>query len=88
MHDEISRLYYRVHNCEHYFGDNLYWAMALSSMVLLMPGLIMLSNAEWDHVDGLRGFLYITQCPLLVSFALNPTKHVWRHNFEIKEVGS
>jgi len=85
--DEISRLYFKVENCEHYFGDNMYRAIALFSTALLMGGLIMLSNARPIMQMAFAASYIVLNALYWMSSALNPTTHVWEHNFEVTKLG-
>jgi len=85
--DEISRLYFKVENCQHYFGDNMYRAVALFSTVLLMGGLIMLSNAQPIMQMAFAASYIVLNALYWMSSALNPMKRVWEHNFEVKQLG-
>lgn len=46
--DQTSRFYFRVENCRYFFRDDMYRFIALVSTLLLMAGLIMLSNSGSD----------------------------------------
>ncbi|KAK5941139.1 hypothetical protein PMZ80_006416 [Knufia obscura] len=85
--DEVSRLYFKVETCEHYFSDNAYRTIALFSTVLLMGGLIMLSNAQPIMQMAFAASYILLNALYWMSSALEPTKHVWEHNFNIEEFG-
>ena len=74
--DEVSRPYFRVENCEHYFSDNMYRSIALFSTVLLMDGLIMLSNAHLIMRMSFAASYVLLNALYWVSSALNPAKHI------------
>lgn len=85
--EETSRLYFRVEHCRHYFTDNQYRIIALFSSVLLMAGLIMLGNAQAILQAAFAASYILLNALYWASSALNPSTHVWKHDFDVKEMG-
>ncbi|KAJ9661566.1 hypothetical protein H2198_001946 [Neophaeococcomyces mojaviensis] len=84
--DQISRLYFRVENCKHFFKDNTYRLIALVSTILLMAGLIMLSNSKPIMQAAFAASYVLLNALYWLSSALNPAQHVWKHDFTVKEI--
>ncbi|KAJ9655598.1 hypothetical protein H2198_005599 [Neophaeococcomyces mojaviensis] len=85
--DQVSRLYFRVEECEHYFGDNMYRTIALFSTVMLMGGLIMLGNSKPILQAAFAASYVVLNVLYWASSARNPALHVWKHDFEKTEIG-
>ncbi|KAK5088184.1 hypothetical protein LTS08_004757 [Lithohypha guttulata] len=85
--DEVSRFYFRIEKCTHYFDDNIYRAIALFSSAMLMAGLISLSNAQLISQAAFAAPYILLNALYWASSAINPSTHVWQHDFDVKEMG-
>ncbi|KIW67176.1 hypothetical protein PV04_06447 [Phialophora macrospora] len=81
----VSRMYFKVERCKHYFDDNYYRLTALLTTILLMGGLIMLGNATAELQAAFAACYILLNVLYWISSALNPFTHVWRHNYDVEK---
>lgn len=81
----VSRMYFKVERCKHYFDDNYYRLTALLTTILLMGGLIMLGNSTAELQAAFAACYILLNALYWLSSALNPFTHVWTHNYDVEK---
>lgn len=81
--EKTSRLYFQVESCKYSLEDSPYRSIALLATIMLMLGVIFLSNATL-RLQVAFGSAYIILNALYWGVsAVNPLTNHWKHSFKI-----
>jgi hypothetical protein len=81
--EQTSRLYFEVERCKYSLGDTPYRSIALLATIMLMLGVIFLSNATLRLQVALASAYIILNALYWGVSAVNPLTNHWKHSFKI-----
>jgi hypothetical protein len=81
--EQTSRLYFEVERCKYSLGDTPYRSIALLATIMLMLGVIFLSNATLRLQVAFASAYIILNALYWGVSAVNPLTNHWKHSFKI-----
>jgi hypothetical protein len=84
--EETSRLYFQVEGCKYALSDTPYRSIALLATILLMLGVICLSNATLRLQVAFAAAYIILNALYWGVSAVNPVTNHWKHAFEVTKI--
>ena len=84
--EETSRLYFQVEGCKYSLKDTPYRSLALLATVMLMLGVIFMSNATLRLQVAFASAYIILNALYWGVSAVNPVTNHWEHEFEVAKI--
>jgi hypothetical protein len=81
--EKTSRLYFQVEGCKYSLEDSPYRSIALLATIMLMLGVIFLSNATLRLQVAFAAAYIILNALYWAISAVNPLTNHWKHSFKI-----
>ncbi|KAI9797297.1 MAG: hypothetical protein M1835_001315 [Candelina submexicana] len=86
--EAVARMYFTAESCNYYWNDNAYRTTALFASLMLMGGIVMLSNSTIKLQICWLGAYALLNAAYWAVAALNPARHNWDTTaFEIEHEG-